>query len=50
MSTSPLGFNAQIIEEFRANGRRGGGPFARMPLLLLHHVGAKPGKDRINSC
>ncbi len=48
MSASPQDFNAQIIEEFRANGGRVGGPFERMPLLLLHHVGAKSGKDRIN--
>jgi hypothetical protein len=46
MSTSPRDFNAQIIEEFRTNGGRGRGPFERMP--LLHHVGAKLGKDRIN--
>jgi deazaflavin-dependent oxidoreductase (nitroreductase family) len=48
MSTSPQDFNAQIIEEFRANDGRVGGMFERMPLLLLHHVGAKSGKDRIN--
>ncbi|MFZ0043108.1 MAG: nitroreductase family deazaflavin-dependent oxidoreductase, partial [Solirubrobacteraceae bacterium] len=33
---------------FRANGGVVGGMFADMPLLLLHHVGAKSGKDRIN--
>jgi hypothetical protein len=27
MSTSPAGFNAQIIEEFRANAGRVGGRF-----------------------
>jgi deazaflavin-dependent oxidoreductase (nitroreductase family) len=48
MSTSPQDFNAQIIEEFRANEGRVGGPFEGATLLLLHHVGAKSGKDRIN--
>jgi deazaflavin-dependent oxidoreductase (nitroreductase family) len=48
MSTSPADFNAQIIEEFHANGGRVGGPMEGMPLLLLHHTGAKSGKSRIN--
>lgn len=48
MSTSPEDFNARVIEEFRANDGRVGGMFERMPLVLLHHVGAKSGKDRIN--
>ena len=48
MSTSPQDFNAQIIEEFHANQGRVGGPFEGATLLLLHHVGAKSGKDRIN--
>ena len=48
MSTSPQDFNAQIIEEFRANQGVVGGPFEGATLLLLHHVGARSGKDRIN--
>ncbi len=48
MSTSPQDFNAQIIEEFRANEGRVGGMFEGSTLLLLHHVGAKSGKDRVN--
>jgi len=48
MSTSPADFNAQIIEEFHANGGRVGGMFESMPLLLLHHTGAKTGTSRIN--
>jgi deazaflavin-dependent oxidoreductase (nitroreductase family) len=48
MSTSPADFNAQIIEEFQANDGRVGGMFEGMPLLLLHHTGAKSGKSRIN--
>jgi len=48
MSTSPTDFNARIIEEFRANGGRVGGPFEGQPLLLLHHVGARSGQQRVN--
>src|SRR5690242_745560 len=48
MSTSPQDFNARIIEEFRANDGVVGGPFEGATLLLLHHVGAKSGKDRVN--
>ena len=48
MSTSPEDFNARIIEEFHANDGRVGGTFTNSTLLLLHHVGAKSGKDRIN--
>jgi deazaflavin-dependent oxidoreductase (nitroreductase family) len=48
MSTPPADFNAKIIDEFRANEGRVGGMFDGMPLLLLHHAGAKSGKSRIN--
>jgi deazaflavin-dependent oxidoreductase (nitroreductase family) len=48
MSTSPQDFNARIIEEFHANEGRVGGMFEGGTLLLLHHVGAKTGQDRIN--
>lgn len=48
MSTSPADFNAKVIEEFRANGGRVGGPFEGMPLLLVHHVGARSGQLRVN--
>ncbi len=48
MSTSPADFNAQIIDEFHANEGRVGGMLEGMPLLLLHHTGAKSGKSRIN--
>jgi deazaflavin-dependent oxidoreductase (nitroreductase family) len=48
MSTSPTDFNAKIIEEFRANEGRVGDMFEGMPLLLLHHTGAKSGKSRVN--
>jgi deazaflavin-dependent oxidoreductase (nitroreductase family) len=41
-------WNAKIIEEFRANGGKVGGSFAGAPLLLLHSVGAKSGRERVN--
>ena len=48
MSTSMSDFNASIIEEFRANEGRVGGQFEGMPVLLLHHTGAKSGASRVN--
>ncbi len=39
-------FNAEIIEEFRANGGKVGGMFAGAPLLILHSTGAKSGETR----
>jgi deazaflavin-dependent oxidoreductase (nitroreductase family) len=48
MSTSPADFNAKVIAEFRANEGRVGGRFEGLPVLLLHHVGAKSGTARVN--
>ncbi|HKE74210.1 MAG TPA: nitroreductase family deazaflavin-dependent oxidoreductase [Acidimicrobiales bacterium] len=41
-------FNAQIVEEFRANEGRVGGAFAGASMLLLHTVGARSGQERVN--
>ena len=41
-------WNTKVIEEFRANEGKVGGPFENMTLLLLHTVGAKSGQPRIN--
>jgi deazaflavin-dependent oxidoreductase (nitroreductase family) len=41
-------FNAQIIEEFRANEGKVGGDFAGASMLLLHTVGARSGRERVN--
>lgn len=41
-------WNQKIIEEFRANGGRVGGPFEGKTLLLLHTMGARSGQERIN--
>ena len=40
-------WNQQIIEEFRANGGRVGGPFEGAPMILIHHIGAKSGTERV---
>ena len=39
--------NRQVIEEFRANGGKVGGPWEHSPLLLLTTTGAKSGERRI---
>jgi deazaflavin-dependent oxidoreductase (nitroreductase family) len=41
-------FNENIVEEFRANGGKVGGPFEGGTLLLLHTTGAKSGKPRLS--
>lgn len=41
-------FNKAIVEEFRANGGKVGGPFEGGTLLLLHTVGAKTGAARLS--
>ncbi|HTT96259.1 MAG TPA: nitroreductase family deazaflavin-dependent oxidoreductase [Solirubrobacterales bacterium] len=45
MTTTPNDFNAGVIEEFRANGGSAGGIFEGKPMLLLHNVGARSGKE-----
>jgi deazaflavin-dependent oxidoreductase (nitroreductase family) len=40
-------FNAKIVEEFRANEGRVGGPLAGTPMILIHHIGAKSGTVRV---
>ena len=40
-------FNTKMIEEFRANKGRVGGPWARTTLILIHHIGARSGAERV---
>jgi deazaflavin-dependent oxidoreductase (nitroreductase family) len=40
-------FDARVIEEFRANGGRVGGRFEGAPMVLVHHVGRRSGKERV---
>lgn len=39
-------FNQSIVDEFRANGGKVGGPFEGAPMLLLTTTGAKSGQAR----
>jgi deazaflavin-dependent oxidoreductase (nitroreductase family) len=40
-------YNTKIIEEFRANQGRVSGPWAGTMLILIHHIGAKSGIERV---
>jgi deazaflavin-dependent oxidoreductase (nitroreductase family) len=42
------GYNTKIIEEFRANEGRVGGPWAGTTLILIHHTGARSGIERVS--
>src|SRR3954469_12857466 len=48
MSAETNNFNVKIIEEFRANAGKVGGPFEGANVLLLHTRGAKTGLERVN--
>ena len=41
-------FNTKMIEEFRANEGRVGGPWAGTPMILIHHIGARSGTERVS--
>ncbi len=41
-------FNEQVVDEFRANQGKVGGPFEGAPLLLLATTGARSGSERLN--
>ena len=41
------GFNTTMIEEFRANKGRVGGSWAGTTLILIHHIGARSGTERV---
>ena len=45
--TGPGGRNATVIEEFRANEGRVGGPFEGAPVTLVHHRGRRGGRDYV---
>jgi deazaflavin-dependent oxidoreductase (nitroreductase family) len=40
-------YNTKIVEEFRANQGRVGGPWAGTTLILIHHTGARSGIERV---
>jgi deazaflavin-dependent oxidoreductase (nitroreductase family) len=41
-------WNRKVVDEFRANDGKVRGEMEGWPLLLLHHVGAKSGTERVN--
>jgi deazaflavin-dependent oxidoreductase (nitroreductase family) len=44
----PDNWNQQIIDEFRANHGKVGGYFEGAHMLLMHHIGARSGIERVN--
>ena len=40
-------FNTNVIEEFRANHGKVGGPFEGAPMVLVHHRGRKSGTEHV---
>jgi deazaflavin-dependent oxidoreductase (nitroreductase family) len=40
--------NRTVISEFRATGGKASGVFSGKPLILVHHIGAKSGTERIS--
>jgi deazaflavin-dependent oxidoreductase (nitroreductase family) len=46
--SEPNDWNARIIAEFRAHQGKVGGNFEGAPILLLHTVGAKTGRERVH--
>ncbi|MEU6583831.1 nitroreductase/quinone reductase family protein [Nocardia sp. NPDC046763] len=40
-------WNTNIINEFRANEGRVGGPFEGAPMILVHHRGRKTGRELV---
>jgi len=40
-------WNTKVIEEFRANEGRVGGPFAGAPMVLVHHRGRRTGRETV---
>src|SRR5215467_8898969 len=46
-ASSASEYNAKIIEEFRANEGRLGGEWAGTTVILVHHIGARSGIERV---
>jgi deazaflavin-dependent oxidoreductase (nitroreductase family) len=41
-------WNTHIMDEFRANAGKVGGPFEGSPMLILHTTGARSGREHMN--
>jgi deazaflavin-dependent oxidoreductase (nitroreductase family) len=48
VTTTAGSWNDAIIEEFRSNDGKVGGNFAGAPMVLIHHIGAKSGIERVS--
>ena len=48
MTIAASDYNTKIIEEFRANDGRVGGSLAGTPMILIHHIGARSGIERVS--
>jgi deazaflavin-dependent oxidoreductase (nitroreductase family) len=40
-------YNRQVVDEFRANEGRVGGPYQGAPMVVLHTTGARSGEERV---
>ena len=47
-SSGPNNWNQKNIEEFRANEGKIGGYFEGAHMILIHHIGARSGTERVN--
>lgn len=47
-TSGPTDHNQRVIDEFRANDGKVGGYFEGAPMILIHHVGARSGIERVN--
>lgn len=45
---SASAYNTKIVKEFRAKQGRVGGLWAGIPLILIHHIGARSGIERVD--
>jgi deazaflavin-dependent oxidoreductase (nitroreductase family) len=46
-SSAASDYNAAIIDEFRATAGHPGGEWAGTPMVLIHHIGARSGIERV---
>ena len=47
MTSEATSYNDRIVREFRAHAGHVGGEWAGTPLILVHHVGARSGTERV---
>jgi len=47
MANDSEDFNSRVIREFRENDGRVGPPFEGAPIVLVHHIGARSGTERV---